>query len=182
MHEYNFMVRLENAAGEKVAAVKTTSEVLRKQPVTLCDGYEVTLAPPGSLYCNEVLLRDRESVEIDAKHKALLEVAEHFQRAQEDPDRLPGKVCHNCLIFDRAEGRALFTDPTHKYANGSFNQFAEITKAVAANNRARTLTVDVVGYCPIHLKLCAESSVACSSYDPKPWVARVRNWWIRAFR
>jgi len=184
MHEHNFTVQLRDKEGGVLAEVITTATAMRAgEKKRLLEGVpELEMKPPGSLFVGDTLLRDQEVVDHEEKFDIWLDVKEVFDKVEDDPDRLPGKVCHNCYIWDHAEGKRIFTMPTHRYDNGSFAMYEEITKAVSAKNHARTLTPDNVGYCSSHLKLCAESGVACKNYDPKPWIARFRNWWIRAFR
>lgn len=184
MHEYQFEVDVKGPGLGEGFPVILTSYDLRQAPAVLPNGLKVTLEAKGLLRCEGVILRDQEAVEVPEGSGVLvsLDVSEIYEKASEDPNRIPGKVCHNCQLWDREEGRRQFSAQTHTYADGSFSRIEEIIKAVSTKNKAQPLTLTVIGYCPVHLKLCAESSIACTDYKARPWLARIKNWWTRQFR
>ena len=178
MKNYVFSV---SAVGSKSVDV-VTSKALREAPITLKDGREVSLDDVGGIYCQDIMLRDGEEVEVPNGPDLILAVTEVFAKAQDDPTRIARKYCLNCFFWDRDEGKKAFQEETHQYGNGSFSMIEEVTKAVASKNRLRPLTAKIVGYCPVHLKLCSEGAMACPEYDPRPWFVRLRNWFVRMFR
>ncbi|MHC4643849.1 MAG: hypothetical protein ACYTBJ_00005 [Planctomycetota bacterium] len=192
MHEYILQIKSKDPDGKLEDAVRVQSKMLRLSPVSLGNGHEVSIEEmprnkfdggiPRVLRCGDTALRDQEWVELPDGWSLYLEITEIFDHTKNDTERLKRKICHNCQIWDRAEGQRLLTEKTHKYGNGSFNWLQEVANAISTKNKAQPLTLTIAGYCLIHQKLCAETSKACLDYKAKPWIARCRNWWVRAFR
>jgi len=186
------IIATDLVTGEKVTTTHA-SEDLREASADVGFRQEVRLEK-RALYVQDVKLRDQETViypqqDEDAKDSPeplfsfYLEVQDIYPKAQDHEERYKHKVCMNCILWDREEGVRQFSAQTHNYANGSFSQVEEVMRMVAARCKGQTLTLTTVGYCPIHVRICAESSKACKSdYKPKPWLARVKNWWRRQFR
>ena len=195
MHEYSFKIMVTDLRTGTVDTSVHKSEDLRQGPRPIGDNLEVKL-DRHALTCwgpdldpeHPVVLRDQETISYPpngAKPQLefYLEVSDRYPNSSDDKTRYKYKVCMNCLRWDREEGKRMFSAQTHKYANGSFSQVEEVMRMVASRAKGQTLTLTVVGYCPVHSRICAESSKAClSDYKPRPWLARFRNWWKRQFR
>lgn len=193
MLEYSFKIRVRDLTSGEENTTVHQSQDLRKAPGSLGNGLTVDLST-GVLRCKDVQLRDQETVvyppeaaeedsKVEPELEFYLEVTDVYPRAEDDSGRFKRKVCMNCTSWDREEGQRKFKAPTHNYANGSFSQVEEVMRMVASRTKGQTLTETTVGFCPIHNRICAESSRACKEhYRARPFLARFRNWWKRQFR
>lgn len=179
MREFHLTIECRET-GQKV---ETTRSELMESSAEL-EGSSVELRN-GVVFCDDTRLADGKWMPEDdeAKHHFRLTAKEKFVRAEELEERYKNKYCMNCFHWDREEGVRLYEEQTHKYGDGSFSRVEQIIRAVAQHNKTRPLTPSNIGYCPLHLRLCPESAKACvEHYDPRPWLARVRNWWTRMFK
>lgn len=77
-----------------------------------------------------------------------------------------GKVCGECIYFNRQRGQEELKNVTHQYQNGSLAMTEEIIKQICDLERKPNLTKDIVGHCPVNQELCAETSPACEEFAP----------------
>jgi len=175
---YRHQLVFENKSTGESAIVEVAQQQLHK--VVIDDlSFEVLIKHDRPYYKDEPIHSTEpflvDGVEVVMTPKQIVE------KRKADPK---GRICSNCIWWDRETGRKYFNEQTHKYSNGSLSQIEEIIEALASTCKGMPLTESSIGYCPKYGGglLCGERGPACDQYKGRPWLARVRNWWRLAIK